>query len=99
MTALNVKYAVSEGRGLFLFNAVALSLTMALIVLTGGAVILIASRVELSAASGRLAGCGLVDTLASPRMHYPCDRRVAQSSRVCCWPVGALKARGLIFFS
>lgn len=42
MTALNVTYAVPEERGLFLFNAVALSLTMALIVLAGGAVILIA---------------------------------------------------------
>ncbi|QOZ78817.1 hypothetical protein XH83_27450 [Bradyrhizobium sp. CCBAU 53351] len=42
MTALNVTYAVPEGRGLVLFNAVALSLTVALIVLAGGAVILIA---------------------------------------------------------
>ncbi|MCK1309854.1 MULTISPECIES: YihY/virulence factor BrkB family protein [unclassified Bradyrhizobium] len=42
MTALNVTYAVSEERGLVLFNAVALSLTVALIVLAGGAVILIA---------------------------------------------------------
>ncbi|WP_050991120.1 MULTISPECIES: YihY/virulence factor BrkB family protein [Bradyrhizobium] len=42
MTALNVTYGVSEERGLVLFNAVALSLTMALIVLAGGAVILIA---------------------------------------------------------
>lgn len=42
MTALNVAYAVTEERGIVLFNAVALSLTVALIVLTGGAVILIA---------------------------------------------------------
>lgn len=42
MTALNVTYAVSEERGLVLFNAVALLLTVALIVLAGGAVILIA---------------------------------------------------------
>ncbi|OSI60271.1 hypothetical protein BSZ21_38515 [Bradyrhizobium canariense] len=42
MTALNVTHAVSDERGLVLFNAVALSLTVALIVLAGGAVILIA---------------------------------------------------------
>ncbi|MGY3512263.1 uncharacterized BrkB/YihY/UPF0761 family membrane protein [Bradyrhizobium sp. USDA 3051] len=42
MTALNVTYAVSEERGLVVFNAVALSLTVALIILAGGAVILIA---------------------------------------------------------
>ena len=42
MTALNVTYGVPEERGIVLFNAVALSLTVALIVLAGGAVILIA---------------------------------------------------------
>lgn len=42
MTALNVTYGVSEERGFVFFNAVALSLTMALIVLAGAAVILIA---------------------------------------------------------
>jgi membrane protein len=42
MTALNVTYAVPEERGIVLFNAVALSLTLALIVLAGGAMILIA---------------------------------------------------------
>lgn len=42
MTALNVTYGISEERGFVLFNAVALSLTGALIVLAGGAVILIA---------------------------------------------------------
>ncbi|MBM7486012.1 YihY family inner membrane protein [Bradyrhizobium canariense] len=42
MTALNVTYAVSEERGLVVFNAVALPLTVALIILAGGAVIRIA---------------------------------------------------------
>lgn len=42
MTALNVTYGVSEERGIVLFNVVALSLTVALIVLAGSAVILIA---------------------------------------------------------
>ena len=49
MTALNVTYAVSEERGLVLFNAVALSLTVALIVLAGGAVILVAMIPSCSA--------------------------------------------------
>lgn len=63
MTALNVTYAVPEGRGLVLFNAVALSLTVALIVLAGGAVILIAVLPSYSATcqyrlARRLLRCG-----------------------------------------